>query len=285
MDDTDDESSPLVLSHQIQVDSENPADVHQLEYSLQEGDPPPYSSYDEKTSKPPPYYNVHPTTPTPSEGSSAGSSLIPHINCRVCQTVLSVEGKLHLHVIKCHSCGEATPIRPAPSGKKYVRCPCNCLLICKATSQRIVCPRPNCKRVISLGPASITNFNRDEEGRRTQNPTRRIICAYCNTSFSWVQPGEAYDACPHCSQYSSFGPRYRSRRIKLFSVLTVIMLILAGCVTAIAVHFSDDEAHWSRWCYASFAVLFLISVILLLRTFRLVCMRVSRIERPYLQYT
>lgn len=35
------------------------------------------------------------------------------------------------------------PIKNPPTGKKYVRCPCNCLLICKDTSRRIGCPRPN----------------------------------------------------------------------------------------------------------------------------------------------
>lgn len=286
MDDTSDETSPLMQAHQIQASLEQPVNVHQVEYVPVE-EPPPYTSYEEKNGKnnePPPYYHARPQTPTPSEASSGGSSLVPHINCRVCQTILSVEGKLHLHVIKCHSCGEATPIRPAPTGKKYVRCPCNCLLICKSTSQRIVCPRPNCKRVISLGSINITSFTGDFDETRTRNPTRRIICAHCNTSFLWVQPGDTYDRCPHCNRHSSFGPGYRKRKIKLFTILSLMIFVLGIVVMTTLILYHAKNPISIVW-YGFFIALYFISVILFAFAIRYSCMSVSIIERPHLQYT
>ncbi len=44
---------------------------------------------------PPPY------TPSPSGG-------IPMINCKVCQSMINIEGKTHQHVVKCTVCNEAT---------------------------------------------------------------------------------------------------------------------------------------------------------------------------------
>lgn len=47
---------------------------------------------------PPPY--------SPLTSPESGSA--PVIPCRVCQNAISVEGKIHQHVVKCAICNEAT---------------------------------------------------------------------------------------------------------------------------------------------------------------------------------
>ena len=57
------------------------------------GEPPPILPGEQ----PPPY--------TPANGPQGG---VPMINCRVCQSMINLEGRLHQHVVKCGVCHEAT---------------------------------------------------------------------------------------------------------------------------------------------------------------------------------
>ena len=100
-----------------------------------------------------------------------------NVTCRVCQGLIDITNKRDQHVVKCIQCNEATPIRDAPNGKKYVRCPCNCLLICRTVSLKIACPRPNCKRIINLQPSPITPPIPFTPG------LCKVSCAHCHDSF------------------------------------------------------------------------------------------------------
>uniref|UniRef100_A0A673KJB6 Phosphatidylinositol-4,5-bisphosphate 4-phosphatase n=1 Tax=Sinocyclocheilus rhinocerous TaxID=307959 RepID=A0A673KJB6_9TELE len=123
---------------------------------------------------PPPYTAI----------ASPDAGGVPVINCRVCQSLITLDGKLHQHVVKCTICNEATPIKNPPTGKKYVRCPCNCLLICKDTSRRIGCPRPNCRRIINLSPVMVIPEEQPAQPALPVQPEgMRVVCGHCGNTF------------------------------------------------------------------------------------------------------
>ncbi|CAG0903362.1 unnamed protein product, partial [Cyprideis torosa] len=120
----------------------------------------------------------------------------------VCQCTIDITGKIdeHVHVVQCEKCSEATPIKNGRAGMKYVRCHCNCLLVCKATSKRIACPRANCKSVIQL--------------RRTARPGRaaptlsviyREAWAYCRDFFFLNTVNLSSVTCSGCRKFSFVG--------------------------------------------------------------------------------
>lgn len=164
---------------------------------------------------PPPY-----TSP-----SSQGGVLM--VSCRVCGFMIDISGKRDQHVVKCGSCNEATPIKNAPPGKRYVPCPCNCLLICKSTSQKIACPRPNCKRIINLAPSTATIVP----------GMCQVSCAHCHNLFLFNTLNNSLARCPHCRHVSSVGHQFsRSRAIRHLACaiccLLVSLVILGALISA-----------------------------------------------------
>ncbi|XP_017292949.1 type I phosphatidylinositol 4,5-bisphosphate 4-phosphatase-A [Kryptolebias marmoratus] len=229
----------------------------------------PYSGYPRSVAPFP--SSVEPGEPPPpySPQGSPDSGSAPVISCRVCQSTISVEGKTHQHVVKCSICNEATPIQNAPVGKKYVRCPCNCLLICKVTSQKIACPRPYCKRVINLGPVHIGSSSPEPQH---QPVGLRVMCGHCANTFLWTSISDRTLArCPHCRNVSSIGYSYpRRRRFLFFLLFLVSFASTAGLIAS-----TWRGAQTSRGIYASWVLFILWTLFALMRIIYWSCLKIS----------
>ncbi|BFZ13376.1 hypothetical protein BsWGS_16415 [Bradybaena similaris] len=139
--------------------------------------------------------------PPPYTPSAQGNIAV--INCKVCQTIISLDGRQHSYVVKCPVCNEATPLRAAPPGKKYIRCTCNLLLICQSGATKIRCPREICKRVLTL-PRTDTELS-------NLPVVPRYLCAYCNQIFA-LEVFTKLTRCPHCRRLTSVGDNYARAR-------------------------------------------------------------------------
>ncbi|KAK2834020.1 hypothetical protein Q7C36_014721 [Tachysurus vachellii] len=185
---------------------------------------PPYQG-----EAPPPYWAV------PVVGSAS-------LCCGVCGAQIALNSNSSQYIVKCGVCQEATPLRSPPVGKRFVRCPCHCLLICKISSKRVACPRPQCKRLIEL-----TDLNTAV----VQCYGTRAICGHCRQTFLVPGSGEKQRVrCPHCHDVSFIGQRYAMKRCIYFSLMAVFFAVIAGGLIAATVEEARDyNAVYALWTF------------------------------------
>lgn len=201
-----DEKAPLVGGPAIPSAPpiEEPPAYEELSTQVQNGPPPPSDS-----ENPPPYMAAAP----------------PSVQCRVCQSMIVINRNTPSRIVRCNNCREATPIGAAPPGSKYVRCLCNCLLTCSVTATRVVCPRPNCKRIIGVGTISA----------RPPAATRLTVsCGVCHRSILWPR-GAGMALCPHCGKKSYIHSSWLWRRILMCLILALFFLIISVVLIAVTV--------------------------------------------------
>jgi len=209
-----------------------------------------------------------PVDHAPAVRSADGTLMVA---CRICKTMLDLSQRQEQHVVKCHQCHEATPVRTAPPGKKYVRCPCNCLLICRASSLRIACPRPNCKRVINLPTASGSYTG--VSSPPVVPGMCRIVCAYCRDTFLFNALSGKLSRCPRCRKVSSVGT-YGRRRGAAFLALGLLLIGVGLGVTLGTYGYAKN----SPGVYVVYIGAFLAAIVLLLRAAYYFTLRTSHIE-------
>ncbi|VDN01404.1 unnamed protein product [Thelazia callipaeda] len=230
--------------------------------------PEEYVSRDEECHMVPQEQSISDTS---GESSDTTRLLEPSVPCRVCSALITIDNKSRHHVVRCVHCNEATPIRPAPPGKKYVRCPCHCLLLCKASSNRIACPRLSCRRVITLGDSVPLGH-----AIRAPTGTCRIVCGHCHEVFMFNTLSITVAKCPHCKKISSVGRDYARNRAVIHIVCSVVSVVaLIGLMIG-----TWNMAKSAPFIYLIWLFVVIIGVALFIRFIFFVTLKTSTVLGP-----
>ncbi|XP_066926625.1 type 2 phosphatidylinositol 4,5-bisphosphate 4-phosphatase-like [Clytia hemisphaerica] len=233
-----------------------------------DGAPPPY------TDSPPPYEGVPGVPAIAAAPAPPGVMGEPTVVCRVCQQLIFIRGREGQRVVKCSNCHEATPIKAPPAAKKYIRCPCNALLTCRATSTRISCPRPNCKRVINVGGTPPAATGPMVPNVQAGNNSRiRVTCGHCNETFVFRTTAHLA-RCPYCRRVSSVGPKFAKNRAIIFAAIGVLFLTAGVGVTVATLEIAQKNGG----VYVVWIGAFIVGLLNLIRSCYYCQMTVSQIE-------
>lgn len=148
--------------------------------------------------------------------------------CLVCGSMIDITNKKEQHVVKCENCNEASPIQHPPLGRRFVRCPCNCLLVCNDSAVRICCPRSQCRRIIIVRSDLPSNNHQRGHGDNSeveQQASVTIFCAHCHCSFLFSRD-EWLARCPHCRKLSSVNPKLSRMRGFIFLAISLLVLTI-----------------------------------------------------------
>jgi len=312
---SDDDDTTLLIVTDPEIPANHPLHRHtptQSFHSISSNTPPPpYTDdpppYEQNPHPPPPNSNVtsvrvgvdefvgmgHPPYPpnlmmVPPQ-ASVGVMGDPTVVCRVCHQLVFVRGRESQRVVKCSNCHEATPIKAPPTGKKYIRCPCNALLTCRSTSARISCPRANCKRVINVGGGDgiggptlqNTATQHRNNGAESTNNTGvmseeqriRVTCGHCNETFVF-RTNAHLARCPYCRNVSSVGAQFAKHRAVIFAVIGAVFLIIGVGVTIGTYKLARE----SGGIYVTWFGAFVVGILNLMRCCYYCTMTISEIE-------
>lgn len=166
--------------------------------------------------------DVHPYTPPKVE-----EMVERYITCQICQSTIPLKSTFKARVVKCPRCQEGTPIKEPPPGKKYIRCPCNCLLVCSATAKAVLCPRDGCNRKTQLTAPTPAPRTDNKLSFRNSISDSQVLCPHCLFGLQIVAPRSRYIQCTQCKRkLTLLNHKDRSKLLLRYSSFLFILALL-----------------------------------------------------------